>query len=210
MIWLTVIGLSLLANHAHGDDTWDRYQKEQAAAKKTQLPSAQDGLPQAGEAAALNAEVESLYRQGLYERAFTAGQKALQATEQTAGPDHPETAWSLNNLGRLYDVRGRYEEAEPLSERALAIRKKTLGPDHPEVASNLSNLARLYEAQGRPAEAKPLYERALAIREKTLGPDHPAVATSLENLAGLYQKTGRAKAAKALIERADAIRNTER
>ena len=30
------------------------------------------------------------------------------------GPDHPDTADSLNNLAVLYDNQGRYADAEPL------------------------------------------------------------------------------------------------
>ena len=35
------------------------------------------------------------------------------------GPDHPEVAQTLNNLGVLYASQGRYDEAEPLYRRAL-------------------------------------------------------------------------------------------
>jgi hypothetical protein len=37
----------------------------------------------------LNNEVESLYRQGLYDRAVVVAKKALQVAEQAVGPNHP-------------------------------------------------------------------------------------------------------------------------
>ena len=40
------------------------------------------------------------------------------------GPEHPDTATSLNNLALLLEQQGRYVEAEPLFRRALAISEK--------------------------------------------------------------------------------------
>ena len=37
------------------------------------------------------------------------------------GPDHPDVAQSLNNLGNLYNAQGRYREAEPLLQRSIAM-----------------------------------------------------------------------------------------
>ena len=133
----------------------------------------------------LNQEAMELYRAGKYDRALVVAQKALQVALQNVGPDHPDVATSLNNLGGLYKTQSDYAKAEPLYKRSLAIMEKVLGPDHPSVATSLNNLATLYDTQGDYAKAEPLYKRSLAIREKALGPDHPDVASSLNNLAGL-------------------------
>jgi CHAT domain-containing protein len=126
--------------------------------------------------------------------------------EKALGPDHPDVALSLNNLGYLYNEQGRYAEAEPLYQRSLAIREKALGRDHPYVAQSLNNLAELYRNQGRYADAEPLSRRSVAIRENALGRDHPDVALSLNNLAGLYQAQGRYADAEPLFKRLLAIR----
>jgi tetratricopeptide (TPR) repeat protein len=76
--------------------------------------------------------------------------------EDHLGPEHPNTAASINNLAALYDAQGRYEEAEPLYERALEIREKVLGPEHPNTALSINNLAQLYREQGRYEEAERL------------------------------------------------------
>jgi tetratricopeptide (TPR) repeat protein len=70
----------------------------------------------------------------LYERALAIWEKQL-------GPDHPDTATSLNNLAGLLQAQGDFGGARPLYERALAIREKQLGPDHPATAASLNNLA---------------------------------------------------------------------
>ena len=54
--------------------------------------------------------------------------------EAALGPDHPDVAQGLGNLGVFYEKRGRYADAEPLFKRSLAIDEKVLGPDHPYVA----------------------------------------------------------------------------
>ena len=158
----------------------------------------------------LNDEVESLYRQGQYDRAIVVAKKALDVAERTVGPDHPNVATSLNNLAALYQAQGQYAQAEPLYKRSLAIREKALGLGHLLVATSLNNLALLYKTQGQYAQAEPLFKRSLAIREKALGPNHPNVAQSLENLAELYKATNRPTEAEALKKRAEAIRAIKR
>ncbi len=64
------------------------------------------------------------------------------------GPEHPDTATSLNNLAGLLQAQGDFAGARPLYERALAIREKVLGPEHPDTASSLNNLAIRLQAQG--------------------------------------------------------------
>ena len=135
-------------------------------------------------------QVMTLQKQGKYLEAAQIQEKELAWTQQHLGPDHPDTALSLNNLAELYDSQGAYAKAEPLLIRALAINKKALGPDHPDTATSLNNLAGLYDSQGAYAKAEPLYLRALVIREKALGPDHPDTAISLNNLALLYKTQG--------------------
>ena len=126
--------------------------------------------------------------------------------EKVLGPDHPQVAIGLKNLGVLYDEQGKYAQAEPLYKRSVAIVEKVLGPEHPDVAQGLNNLAVFYDEQGKYAQAEPLYQRSLAIREKGLGPEHPDVAQSLNNLAALYDAQGKYAQAEPLFKRALAIR----
>jgi tetratricopeptide (TPR) repeat protein len=96
------------------------------------------------------------------------------------GPEHPNTAASLNNLALLLGDQGDLAGARPLYERALAIKDKLRGPEHSDTALSINNLASLLHDQGDLAAARPLYERALAIREKVVGPEHPDTARNLQ------------------------------
>ena len=54
------------------------------------------------EAKALDQRMVQLYRAGRYHEALPLAQRHLQITEKALGPEHPNTAASLNNLATLY------------------------------------------------------------------------------------------------------------
>ncbi|HEU4328887.1 MAG TPA: tetratricopeptide repeat protein [Roseiflexaceae bacterium] len=137
--------------------------------------------------------------QGAYAEALPLYKGALDIHERVLGPDHPDTASSLNSLAALYRTQGAYAEALPLYERALDIFERVLGPDHPHTGYSLNGLAGLLKEQGAYAEALPLLERVL-------GPDHPDTANSLNNLAALFQIRGVYAKAQPFAERALNIR----
>ena len=124
---------------------------------------------------------------------------------QSAGPEDPRLAATLNTLAILYHTQSKYAQAEPLYQRVLKLLEQTIGPDHPTLATTLNNLAVVYEAQGKYAEAAPLYQRALALLERTLGPEHPNLAAALDNYADLLRKMQREAEAESAEARARAI-----
>ena len=163
----------------------------------------------AGEKTALLLNASAAYRHhalAAYADARPLYERALAMREEALGPDHPDTATSLNNLAGLLQIQGDLAAARLLVERSLAISEKVHGPEHPATATDLSNLAHLLQVQGDLAGARPLCERALAIREKALGTKHPATANSLNNLAVLLDEEGDPAGARPLFERALAIR----
>ena len=81
-------------------------------------------------------EAEPLYR------------RALEIAEMKLGPDHPDTATSLNNLAGLLRCRGPADEAELLYRRALMIVEMQLGPDHRTTKVIRENLRTLLEGGG--------------------------------------------------------------
>ena len=132
-------------------------------------------------------------------------ERALAIDEATLGPDHPNVAIRLNNLGNVLMDQGDLISAKALLERALAIDEATLDPNHPDVAIGLTNLGNVLMDQGDLDGAKALIERALAIDEAALGPNHPYVAIDLLSLGILLKSQGDLAQAKDFIERALAI-----
>jgi tetratricopeptide (TPR) repeat protein len=145
-------------------------------------------------------------RAGMWRFLIPLHEEFVQIVEGHLGPEHPDTATSLDNLATLYNHQGQYSEAERLYQRALMIREKILGPEHPDTAASLNGLAYLYYDSGRWHEVEPLLERALSIKEKIHGPEHPDTATSLNDLALLYNERARYGEAERLYQRALMIR----
>jgi tetratricopeptide (TPR) repeat protein len=142
---------------------------------------------------------------GNQERERELLERALAIMERHYGPDHPNVATILANLGNAYGSLGDTQKKHELLERALAIKERHYGPDHPEVAITLTNLGNAYGSLGDTQKKRELLERALAINERHYGPDHPEVATTLTNLGNAYGSLGDTQKSRELLERALAI-----
>jgi class 3 adenylate cyclase/tetratricopeptide (TPR) repeat protein len=145
------------------------------------------------------------FGRGAYSEAQPLHERALSIREEALGPEHPDTAKSLDSLVVVHIYQRDYAVARPLCERALTIREKALGPEHPDTARSLNNLGLLLRHQGDFVQARRINERALAILEKALGPEHPDKAWSLSNLAWLLADQSDFVQARPLFERALAI-----
>ena len=156
----------------------------------------------------LNRAGEYFYYRGAYLEARPLYERALAIREKVLGPEHPDTATSLNSLASLLQAQGDLAGSRPLYERALAIREKVFGPEHRYMALSLNSLASLLQDQGDLAGSRPLYERALAICEKVFGPEHPYMALNLNSLGDLLYAEGDLAGSRRLVERALAIRET--
>jgi tetratricopeptide (TPR) repeat protein len=148
------------------------------------------------------------YAKGDYAAAETFFARAVEMRESVLGPDHPEVATPLSNLGVVYTLQGKRDQAEAAYRRAAEISERALGPDHFEVASALSNLGNLEYERGRYEEALQLHERALAIRRIAFAPDNPELGISLAMTGTMLRQLGRYDQALELIE--EALRIFER
>jgi tetratricopeptide (TPR) repeat protein len=128
----------------------------------------------------------------------------LRFNEERLGPDDPQVAVTLNNLGSLCRKQEKDEQAEEFFRRALAIFERNeqsqkaqgLEPGKASLfayrivqnvakAAALNNLACLYRDQRKIEKAERFFKQARELLEQTLGPDHPEVATVLINYAEL-------------------------
>jgi len=127
---------------------------------------------------------------------------SLKSLKKQLRQEHPDYAWSLNNLGVLFSTMGDYKAAEPYHKQALALRKKALGEEHPDYAESLNTLGVLYSDMGNYKSAESYYNQALEIRKKVLGEEHPDYASSLNNLGALYSDMGDYKGAEPYLKQA--------
>ena len=161
--------------------------------------------PEVDKVEAMNGQILALYRQGQYTQALDLAVKALKLSEDTLGPEHPETATCLNDLGGMYENLGDYTNAEAMFKRGLEIREKVLGPEHPFTARSLQNLGSIYTQMGQYTNAEPLLLRGLAINEKVTGSNSVATGISVAGLGNLYRDMGDYGKAKSCFERSLAI-----
>jgi len=129
--------------------------------------------------------------------------RALSVREKVFGPNHPEVARSLNDLGLLYAKEGDLGRAESLLRRALRIDSSL--PDSPDMAGLSNNLGFLYFKQKKHALAEGAFERAIASTERDRGPEDPDLITMLGNLATVNLAHHQFRAAEVHFRRALAI-----
>jgi tetratricopeptide (TPR) repeat protein len=137
-----------------------------------------------------------------FARARACFERALKIAEAAYGPEHPEVASDVSNLGGVLHDQGDLAGARACYERALKIGEATYGPDHPNVAACVNNLGSVLRDQGELAGARACCERALKIDEAAYGRDHPTVAIRVNNLGGVLKALGDLPGARACAERA--------
>ncbi|HEY3134687.1 MAG TPA: FxSxx-COOH system tetratricopeptide repeat protein, partial [Blastocatellia bacterium] len=136
-----------------------------------------------------------------YAQAKQTFERALRIGEATFGPDHPEVAIYVNNLGGVLKDFGDLAQARQCLERALRIQEAVFGPDHPTVAIGVNNLGGVLQDLGDLAQARQCFERALRIDEAAFGPDHPNVAIRVNNLGAVLKDLGDLEQARQCFER---------
>ena len=102
----------------------------------------------------------ALNAQGHYRDAIPHLEKSIQITEKLRPGAHVATAFSLVNLGSLYENLGDYGKSEQLMSQGIAW-IETEAPDTPELDSFRCNLARTLMKRGKFAESRALFERAM-------------------------------------------------
>jgi CHAT domain-containing protein/Tfp pilus assembly protein PilF len=194
VIGLVVInGISALAQQVRPEG-----RAEPTPESRAKSPSPSD---KTGQLSSLFEKYYQLYGAGKYSEAIPVAQEALDLSEKTLGPDHPDVARALTCLAAGVDQMGNYAKAEPMYQRALKISEKTLESDPRLTATILDNLATLYYWMGNYAKAELTYQQALKIGER-LGPDDLLTASILTGFANLYVAMGNGARAEPMYQQA--------
>lgn len=83
-----------------------------------------------------------------YAAARAAYERALAIDEKAFGPDHPNVARDVNNLGSVLKALGDLPAARAAFERALKIMEK-YAPNNPNTQTARENLERVMKALER-------------------------------------------------------------
>ena len=112
-------------------------------------------MPEPREPRSIVENAEQAAAAGNYSSAEELLREAAALQEQALGPDHPELANTLNNLGVVCELTDNPIDAEHYFRRAYSIATATLAPDHPFVVTSSKNLHDFCAARGRPVELRP-------------------------------------------------------
>src|SRR6266404_6356392 len=143
---------------------------------------------------------------GNYGQAEKMHRATLAIDRKLFGPESPETAAALSDLGVSLWKEGKQPEAEAAHLEAMAIRRQLFGNEHADVATSLNNLANVYRHYQRPMQAEPLVREALRIRQKLFGTDSLEAADSLRVLSILLGDEDKPAEAEAKAREVLAIR----
>ena len=200
---VTTFLLDLLAAAEPTTEPTDTLSVRTLLAEGTRTVGAMRGQPEVQ--ARMMSVMGTVYaRLGQYDRAAPLVERALAIRRSVLGPESPEVAESLNDLGELRREAGDLEGAESAHRDALRIRRAALGPEAPRVLESLNNLAVVLSLSGDFDEADALFREAIRgverAREET-----PEMAEVYNNAAQLYQDQARYAEAEPMMRRALAI-----
>ena len=133
-------------------------------------------------------------------------ERVVRLKEQRAGPDHPETASSLHNLGDVRAERGEFTEALAAHQRGLAIRSRQAPPDAAAVADSRDHVAWTLIQLERFEDARQTLAQSQAVRESQANRSPLALARTLELVGWLNRSSSKSAAAREPVERALSIR----
>ncbi len=154
--------------------------------------------------ATLSETIGRVYRRlGLHKSARPLVYRALKVRQEELGDDHPDIAWSLNELGLVEHAAGNYETAEELQRQALEIFHRR--GEHSGVAEISNDLALTLNSLDRYDEAEALLRRALELYRSRHGGQHPSIARASANLAPVLAAQGRYQEAQELTREALAV-----
>ncbi len=128
---------------------------------------------------------------GLFEKSETHLQKALEIRLDLFARESEDVAKSLNNLGKLLQVKGEIAKAEPLFGEAISTIRRLLGNQNLTLAEMLHNLGGLLLLKGEHKKAVEVHTEEIAIRRIILGEIHADVADSLKELSVVLGTMGK-------------------
>ncbi len=111
-------------------------------------------------------------------------------------------AFTLNNLGMLYNKLGKYKKAQRHYEKTIEVEKRVGKVNSQQYAEVLNNLAKVYRMLGKFSEAEDLYQKSMEITGNLQGKNSKEYGSILTNLAAVYKLKGEYGEAEKLYKKA--------
>eukprot|EP01017_Pseudomicrothorax_dubius_P007045 TRINITY_DN12129_c0_g1_i2.p1 TRINITY_DN12129_c0_g1~~TRINITY_DN12129_c0_g1_i2.p1 ORF type:complete len:252 (-),score=38.75 TRINITY_DN12129_c0_g1_i2:124-879(-) len=139
-----------------------------------------------------------------YDKALKCYLKCLEL-RRSLGESHPEYAYTLNNIGLVYDKKGQYMQALGYLQSCESLLVAIHGPSHPLCATNLNNIAAVYSKMNDHDRALEYYHKCEHIQVTTLGDSHPKYADTLNDIAVVHCNQGEYRKALEYYQRCEQI-----
>lgn len=136
-----------------------------------------------------------------YEEALVWLERAWQLRGHRLGPEHLETARSLNDMGIVQAEMGQLDDALSTVREALNIRQQ-FSAIHGDTAESYNNLGHILQSLGDLAGAHQEIEHSLAIYEQLSDLVPHEKAQSLNNLGVVLMKLGEVDKSQIYLEQA--------
>jgi eukaryotic-like serine/threonine-protein kinase len=128
---------------------------------------------------------------GLYQRAASLEERAVDIRQRVFGPRHPETLRAKSRMAGILRAEGRYAEAERMARETLKTRREVLGSEHPDTLHSMDLLGDILDEEAKYPEALALKQSVLDVQRRTLGLDHRDTLFTMYQLAITLQDLGR-------------------
>jgi serine/threonine-protein kinase len=128
-------------------------------------------------------------------------EKIIPLKEKTLGPDHPDLAYTLDDLGWVLSELGHPEQSIALHDRAISILVNHSDPSNPVIANAYGNKGDSLRKVGRYADAEQSFARAMEILEAS-DDKTPYLATTLTGIGEAKLAQNQPAAAIPYLERA--------
>jgi tetratricopeptide (TPR) repeat protein len=125
--------------------------------------------------------------------------KVLRNDRIVFGNNHPETALTTNNLGRMLLEQRKFDESGPIFENAISVKLKQFDATNANMIFPFANLAIVKHGLGDPRAAEPLFRKALTAARLH---KHRNLAPILTDLAAALCDMGRTSEAAPLLAEA--------
>jgi tetratricopeptide (TPR) repeat protein len=139
---------------------------------------------------------------GLYPKAQSLLEQAVEIQRTVLGPGHAETLASMNALAVGLEEEGRLPEAEKLARQTLATARQTLGAKNADTLKSMNTLDSILTEEGKYAEAEKLARETVDSARSLLGPEDPDSVKYLASLAVVENALGRFPEAEKLLREA--------
>jgi serine/threonine protein kinase len=141
---------------------------------------------------------------GIYERAGSLLQRAIDVSQRKLGLTNSETMSAMSDLSWVLSQQGRWADAEKLERQVLELQRRVLGPEAHDTLSTMVNLCVTLEMEGRRAEAQSLGRETLNVERRVLGPESDEALSMMNNLAAFLGEDDKFAEAEALFREAAA------